>query len=195
MVDELHMVESKKVSALNHEATEFLEIDYDVNDLYQVENMSIDKPKEEMEWRKRVIENRDKLIHIHDNEVKNIAECNLLHDIISPPKCAKNINSHYSPIIHRFMNTRKGRLKFRILWDSGCSSTIDMRRLVQKLWPETYAVMQWKTQTGNITINHKVDVELILPALIVTNVVTWKCHVDESAKGRYDMILGRNLLT
>ena len=25
--------------------------------------------------------------------------------------------------------------------------------------------------------------------------MTWNCHVDDSAKGRYDMILGRNLLT
>ena len=25
--------------------------------------------------------------------------------------------------------------------------------------------------------------------------MTWKCHVDDSAKGRYDMILGRDILT
>ena len=25
--------------------------------------------------------------------------------------------------------------------------------------------------------------------------MTWKCRLDDSAKGRYDMILGRNLLT
>ena len=25
--------------------------------------------------------------------------------------------------------------------------------------------------------------------------MTWKCHVDESTKSRYDMILGRYLLT
>ena len=34
-----------------------------------------------------------------------------------------------------------------------------------------------------------------LPSLSATNVMTWKCHVDESAKGRYDMILGRDILT
>ena len=27
------------------------------------------------------------------------------------------------------------------------------------------------------------------------NAVERKCHVDDSAKGRYDMILGRDLLT
>ena len=31
---------------------------------------------------------------IHDNEVNNIAECNLLHDILNPSKQAKYTNSH-----------------------------------------------------------------------------------------------------
>ena len=82
-----------------------------------------------------MIENRNKMIYIHDNEVKNIAEYNLLHDIINPPKRAKNISSHYSTILNGFMNTRKGRVKFKnfqILLDSGCSSTIVMIRLVEK---------------------------------------------------------------
>ena len=45
------------------------------------------------------------MIYIHDNEVNNIAECNLLHDITNHPKRAKNINSHYSHILHACMNT------------------------------------------------------------------------------------------
>ena len=56
MMDELHMVESKKVSVVNHEAPEFLEIDYNENNLYQVENMSLDETEEEIEQRKRAIE-------------------------------------------------------------------------------------------------------------------------------------------
>ena len=60
-----------------------------------------------------VIGSRSKLIHMHDNEVKNISEGNLLHDIINPPKRAKNIKNYYSPIIHGFMNTRKGRAKLK----------------------------------------------------------------------------------
>ena len=81
---------------------------------------------------------------MHDNEVKNIAEYNLLHDIINPPKRAKNINSHYSHILYVCMNTRKGRAKFknfRIILYSGCSPTIVMIRLVEKLYPEKDAVM------------------------------------------------------
>ena len=66
---------------------------------------------------------------IHDNELKNIAECKLLHDRTNPPKFTKTLNSYFSPIIHGCMNTRKGKFKFknfRILLDSGCSVMIVM---------------------------------------------------------------------
>ena len=49
---------------------------------------------------------------IHDNEVNNISECNLLHDLINPLKHTKNLNCHYSPTLHGCMNT-KGKLKFK----------------------------------------------------------------------------------
>ena len=46
------------------------------------------------------------MTRIHNNEVNNITERNLLHDIINPPKRTKNLNSHYSPILHGCMNNR-----------------------------------------------------------------------------------------
>ena len=70
-----------------------------------------------------------------------------------------------------------------------------MGRLVEKLHPDKYDVMQWHTQAGNITTNHNVKVYFTLPKLSVMNVVTWECHVDDSNKGRYDMILGLDILT
>ena len=96
------------------------------------------------------------------------------------------------------MNTRRNKSKFKnsqILLDSGCTSTIIMIRLVEKICPEKYAVTQWQTQAGNITTNFKVKVDFTLPTLSSTNVVTWKCHVDGSAWVRYGMFLGRYLLT
>ena len=138
------------------------------------------------------------MIYIHDNELKSIAECNLLHDIINPSKRAKNINSHYYPILHGCMNTRKVRAKFKnfqILSDSGFSSNIVMKRLVEKIYPEKYAVIQWQTQAINITTNFEVKVDFTLPTLITMNVVTWKFHVYESARGRYDILLGRDIFT
>ena len=56
-----------------------------------------------------MIKNRNEMIYINDNKVKNIAYCNLLQDIINPPKHTKNINSHYYPIIHGCTNIRKGK--------------------------------------------------------------------------------------
>ena len=55
--------------------------------------------------------------------------------------------------------------------------------------------MQWNTKAGNITTNIKVKVDFTLPALSATDVVTWNFHVDESAKCRCGMILGRVILT
>ena len=34
-----------------------------------------------------------------------------------------------------------------------------------------------------------------LPKLRATNVVACKCHLDDSPKGRYDMLLGQDMLT
>ena len=72
------------------------------------------------------------MIHIHDKEVNKIVECNLLRDIINPPKRTKNLKYNYSPILHGCMNTRHGEEKlknYRTLLDSGCTYTIVMGRL------------------------------------------------------------------
>ena len=85
------------------------------------------------------------------------------------------------------MNARKGKAEFKnfqILLDSGFSSTIVMGILVEKIHPKKYAVMQWHTQAVNITTNLKVEVDFTLPSLNANNAVAWKCHVDESNKGR-----------
>ena len=90
------------------------------------------------------------------------------------------------------MNNRKGIAKsktFHIILDSECSSKILMGSLIEKLCTEKDAPMQWNTQAGNITTNLKVNAYFILPALTATNAEMWNCHMDDSAKGRYDMIL------
>ena len=56
-------------------------------------------------------------------------------------------------------------------------------------------MIQWHKQLGNITTNLEVKVDFTLPELSATKIVTWNCHVDESAKGIYGMILGRAILT
>ena len=99
------------------------------------------------------------MTRIHDDEVNKIAECNLLHAIINPYKVTKNLKSYHSPILRGYMNTRRGRAKFKdfqILLDVGFSSTIVIIGLFEKLIPETDDVIQWHMQDGNITTNLKV---------------------------------------
>ena len=72
---------------------------------------------------------------------------------------------------------------------------IIMRMLTKKNHTKIDTVMQWHTQKCNITTNIKVKIYITLPELSATKIMTWNCHVDESAKGRYDMILGINILT
>ena len=105
--------------------------------------MSLDEKKEMIEQLKRTFESKlentyvikaqNGMTCIHEKKVNRRAECNLLHDILNPPKCTNLINSHYFPIIHICMNTQEVRAKFHnflILLDSGYSSTIDMGRLI-----------------------------------------------------------------
>ena len=54
-------------------------------------------------------------------------------------------------------------------------------------------MIQWHTQAGNITTNIMVKIYFTLPEISATEIVTWSCHVDDSAKSRYDMILCRYL--
>ena len=73
-MDDILLNEAQKVSAMNHESPEFLENNYNDNDLYQVENTSFEENKEKIYWHKRafkyessyVIENRNKMIYIYD---------------------------------------------------------------------------------------------------------------------------------
>ena len=52
-----------------------------------------------------------------------------------------------------------------------------------------------ETQSGKLTTSKKVNIDFWLPEFSATKIVMLKFHVDESTNGRYDMILGRDLLT
>ena len=95
------------------------------------------------------------------------------------------------------MNICKDEAKFnnfRILLDSGYSSTIVTRIPIEKLNPKKDTVMKWHKQPINITTNLKVNIYFTLHELSATKTMTWNCHVGDSSKGRYDLILGRYLL-
>ena len=54
--------------------------------------------------------------------------------------------------------------------------------------------MHWHTQDVSITTNIKVKVDFTLTTLSATNVVTLNCHLDDSDNGRYNIILGKDIL-
>ena len=107
-VDEIIPKENNKVSAKT-EAHENIESEIYDNDLYQIDNMSFDDMKENTEQRKRAfkikleniydIEIQKGMTCIHRNKLNKLAECNLQHNILNPPKHTKNLNSHYSTIL------------------------------------------------------------------------------------------------
>ena len=54
---------------------------------------------------------------------------------------------------------------------------------------------QWQTKACIITTNLNVKINFTLPELRATKTMMWNFHVDDSAKGIYNMILCRDLLT
>ena len=55
--------------------------------------------------------------------------------------------------------------------------------------------MQLHIQVGNITTNLKVRIYFTLPELSAAKIVMWNCHVGDSSKVMYGVILGLDLLT
>ena len=76
-------------------------------------------------------------MEIRINKNKSITyECNVLTHILNPTKHEKSKYDHYLPILLGCMNTHSGREEFRnfrIILDSGISSTIVIGKLMSKI--------------------------------------------------------------
>ena len=100
------------------------------------------------------------------------------------------------------MQTRKGSVKVkdrkrvRILFDSGCGSTLINKEFVKKLKTIKTAESTWKTKAGNFKTNAKVKAKFIMPEFYANGDIEWTVHVDNSSRkeSNYDMIIGRDLL-
>ena len=82
---------------------------------------------------------------------------------------------HFSPITVGVINTRQGKPKIanlRILFDLGASFTIITGKYAQKLRIKTTKPQNWRTQAGNFQTNKRAKIELILPELDMTKIVT-----------------------
>ena len=69
-----------------------------------------------------------------------------------------------------------------------------MRRLIETVNSNKDNVIQWHTQSGNITTNLKVKIYFSLPEITATKTVMWYFHMDDSAKGGHYKIFGKYLL-
>ena len=56
-------------------------------------------------------------------------------------------------------------------------------------------MMQWKMQPSIIKMNQKVRIDFTLPEISVTQMMTRNYHMNAYNKIRYDMILGRDILS
>ena len=102
-VYEIILQENIKV---NDGAVAHKNIDHEVydNDLYEIDNISLDEKKEKIEWcrgafesdlkNKYDIEWHNGITRIHWNKANKISEWNLLHDILNPTRITKLLFSH-----------------------------------------------------------------------------------------------------
>ena len=115
--------------------------------------------------------------------------------IINPTKNIKV--THYAPVLWGEMNCSLGKARFkslRILLDCGASSSIVLGKNTHKLWKKTTKPVRWITQGGDFQTTYKSKVEIVLPELDATNIITWDFHVDDSqGNHKYGMILGRDI--
>ena len=82
--------------------------------------------------------------------------------------------------------------KFLVLLDSGCSSTSKTERPIKNLLLKK---MIWCSGTRKRVKLTPIQRDSTLPELIKMQILTWSCYMYDSAKGIYDMILGRYMWT
>ena len=110
--------------------------------------------------------------------------------------------NHYSTVTLGYLHTRKGSLKskhqkrIRILFDTGCSSTLINYKFVEKQKKKKLKSTTWNTKGGKFETTHKCKVKFMLPAFHENRDIEWNCYVDstDGNLSRYDMIIGRDLL-
>ena len=85
------------------------------------------------------------------------------------------------------------KIPVKCLLDSGCSSTIAHKEVVDKVYVTTEE-NQWATAAGAFTTTGKSKVRLQLTEFSETAILNHKIHVTKQDLGQYDMIIGRDIL-
>ena len=95
---------------------------------------------------------------------------------------------------NRLINVKLNSLQ--IILDSRASCYIVLGKHTQKSRKKNTKPVCWNTQGGEFQMRYTTNVDTILPELYATKIAKWNFHVDDSQnKHRYDIILGRDILS
>ena len=139
--------------------------------------------------------------HINGNNIicENIECFASTADLLRPKKKTK-IEDLSTITIGYIRNKHPEKLKekqrIRVLFDSGCSSTLINKSLV-KHWKKTeLKPTKWSTKAGSFKTHRQCDIEFTLPAFHEHRKILCTAYVDESHKEacHYDMIIGRDIM-
>ena len=85
--------------------------------------------------------------------------------------------------------------RISVLLDSGASSSVIHKDLVKKLRIKPTSPTVWNTAAGPLSTEGKVTLTFTLPELSPSASITTTVHVHPTQITRYDMIIGRDLMT
>jgi len=86
--------------------------------------------------------------------------------------------------------------RYRVLFDTGYSSSLINKEMVKDLPTELDDTQRWVTKSGYFNTSKKCLLKLTLPQLHKHREIQWTMHVDETTPNRsnYEMIIGRDLM-
>jgi predicted aspartyl protease len=133
---------------------------------------------------------------------KNQKNDYMVHDVHTihahSKKKAKKMHTSTAVVGLIYLNSKSTQTRaIRVLVDTGASATVIIGDHCRKLKLKRTEPTTWTTKAGKFTTNKKVTLKFLLPEFNSTKVISWSCHIDESATSsasRYDMIIGRDLL-
>jgi len=121
-----------------------------------------------------------------------------LSSLRAPPAKRAKITNDLVPVVFAILNTRLGKestKRISVLLDSGASSSVIHKDLVRKLRMTKTSPTTWNTAAGPLNTSEQVDIEFALPELSPSATIKATVHVHPAKITRYDMIIGRDMLT
>jgi RNase H-like domain found in reverse transcriptase/Reverse transcriptase (RNA-dependent DNA polymerase)/Integrase zinc binding domain len=110
----------------------------------------------------------------------------------------KQKTSHLSTeVVGQFCDSRGNIFPMRVLFDTGSTSTIVLRKFAKNILPQATKTVQWNTMGGQFNTTRKAPINLKLPEFSTNKTITWIAHVDETTnqnKAMFDLIIGLDLM-